>query len=138
MRRRYKPEASEALEANGSELDIGEKGISFPHVLFNPGRAKHEKIQHWRWKALPRKEVLDQGRRPVCCGHFVGIYWMSIQHKRKMQMQWAGRCQNSQSNPTILSPPCPWKNRQQGWVAGRLLWWALLQEFPVWGTVWGS
>lgn len=50
----------------------------------------------------------------MCCGHFMGIYWMSIQHKRKMQVRWVGRCQNSLSNHTALSPPCPWKNRQQG------------------------
>lgn len=37
VRRRCKPEASEASEVNGSELDIGKKGINFSHVLFNLG-----------------------------------------------------------------------------------------------------
>lgn len=37
VRRRCKPEASEASEVNGSELDIGKKGINFSYVLFNLG-----------------------------------------------------------------------------------------------------
>lgn len=56
----------------------------------------------------------DQRRRPVRCNHFMGVSWMSTQHKRKMQVPWAGRCQNSLSNPAVLSPPCPWKKRKQG------------------------
>lgn len=55
--------------------------------------------------SLQKGDGGDQGRRPVC----YDVYWMSIQHKRKMQVQWAGRCQNSLSNPHS-----PWKNRQQG------------------------